>query len=339
MLLKVGELAKRTGLTVRTLHHYDEIGLLKPSGRSESGYRLYSQEDVARLHGVQALRHLGLALGDIAALLDGDRAAPAMILEQQVSALDRQIAQATELRGRLALIRDGIMQGAEPGMGDWLEALALMATYGKYFSAAELKTIFGRWSKIEDEWPALLKEVRAAMDAGAAPDSPEIMVLARRWMSLVHYWMDGDFELMHRWGEMYRSEPTAHGRKGGPPTDMFHFMQCAIDLRMTLLQRYVDLSELRRIRYVPENEWRAVNATGRQLLETGKPADGAEARALLAQWLGLLDRSVGHDAGLREKLMRAQRVEPSLKASSAVSPEVRDFLQKTAAMMLDPHAT
>jgi DNA-binding transcriptional MerR regulator len=338
VLLKVGELAKHTGLTVRTLHHYDEIGLLKPSGRSESGYRLYSQEDVARLHGIQALRHLGLPLGDIAALLDGAQAAPAMILEQQVNALDQQIAQATELRGRLALIRDGITQGAEPGMGDWLQALALMATYGKYFSAAELKTIFGRWSKIEHEWPALLKEVRAAMDTGAAADSPEIMVLARRWMSLVHHWMDGDFELMHRWGDMYRREPIAHGRKGGPPTDMFHFMQSAIDLRMTLLQRHFDLSELRRFRYVPEQEWREVNATGRQLLQAGKPADGAEARALLAQWLGLMDRLVGHDPGLREKLMRAQRAEPLLQASSAVCPEVRQFLQQAFAV-LDPHAT
>ena len=72
MLLKVGELARHTGLTVRTLHHYDEIGLLKPSGRSGSGYRLYSQADVQRLHGIQSLRHLGLALSDIAGVLDGE---------------------------------------------------------------------------------------------------------------------------------------------------------------------------------------------------------------------------------------------------------------------------
>src|SRR3990167_6381584 len=83
MLLKVGDLARRTGLTVRTLHHYDEIGLLKPSGRSESGYRLYSRADVARLHGIQALRHLGLPLADIAAMLDGSGTPPGLIIEQQ----------------------------------------------------------------------------------------------------------------------------------------------------------------------------------------------------------------------------------------------------------------
>jgi hypothetical protein len=50
MALKIGELARRTGLTVRTLHHYDAIGLLKPSARSDAGYRLYGRNDVARLH-------------------------------------------------------------------------------------------------------------------------------------------------------------------------------------------------------------------------------------------------------------------------------------------------
>lgn len=71
MLLKVGELARHSGLTVRTLHHFDEIGLPRPSARSEAGYRLYSRDDVARLHGIQALRHLGLPLKEIGAMLAG----------------------------------------------------------------------------------------------------------------------------------------------------------------------------------------------------------------------------------------------------------------------------
>ena len=54
--LKVGELARRTGLTVRTLHHYDEIGLLRPSLHTDSGHRLYTGRDVARLQQVLSLR-------------------------------------------------------------------------------------------------------------------------------------------------------------------------------------------------------------------------------------------------------------------------------------------
>lgn len=72
MLLKVGELASRTGLTVRTLHHYDTMGLLKPSARSAAGYRLYNRDDIARLHAIQALRQVGMPLAEISGLLAGE---------------------------------------------------------------------------------------------------------------------------------------------------------------------------------------------------------------------------------------------------------------------------
>src|SRR6476620_11510998 len=118
MHLKVGELARRTGLTVRTLHHYDEIGLLTPSGRSEAGYRMYAAEDVARLHAIQALRYLGLALADIGQLLDGRAAKPEAIIDEQMRALQRQIREATELHDRLALLRNGILAGKDPDIAD-----------------------------------------------------------------------------------------------------------------------------------------------------------------------------------------------------------------------------
>src|SRR6266567_2674802 len=66
---KVGQLAKRTGISVRTLHHYDQIGLLTPSHRTESGHRLYDDGDVARLQQIVSLRQLGFALDAIRDLL------------------------------------------------------------------------------------------------------------------------------------------------------------------------------------------------------------------------------------------------------------------------------
>ena len=93
-MLKVGELASRSGLTVRTLHHYDSIGLLTPSARSDAGYRLYNRNDIARLHRIQALRRFGMALADIAAFLDSPDASPAAIIGRQIAALDQQIADA-----------------------------------------------------------------------------------------------------------------------------------------------------------------------------------------------------------------------------------------------------
>ena len=67
--MKIGELAKHAGLTVRTLHHYDSIGLLSPPARSHGGFRAYGKSEIIRLHRIQALKQLGCSLPEIAALL------------------------------------------------------------------------------------------------------------------------------------------------------------------------------------------------------------------------------------------------------------------------------
>lgn len=75
-ILKIGELAKRTGLTVRTLHHYDQVGLLTPANRSRAGYRLYDEKDLHRLQQIMSMRALGLSLQEIGEMLaagDGRR--------------------------------------------------------------------------------------------------------------------------------------------------------------------------------------------------------------------------------------------------------------------------
>lgn len=70
MALTVKAVAELAGVSVRTLHHYDEIGLLKPAGQSAAGYRLYSQEDLERLQQILFFRELGFSLKEIRAILD-----------------------------------------------------------------------------------------------------------------------------------------------------------------------------------------------------------------------------------------------------------------------------
>lgn len=91
MLLKIGELAKRTGLTVRTLHHDDSIGLLSPSARSDAGYRLYNEADIARLHRILALRRFGMALAEIGTYLSGPGLPLANLVERQIAMLTQQM--------------------------------------------------------------------------------------------------------------------------------------------------------------------------------------------------------------------------------------------------------
>lgn len=328
MPLKVGDLARRTGLTVRTLHHYDEIGLLKPSGRSDSGYRMYDAQDVARLHAIQALRYLGLPLAEIGPLLDGKHAKPEAIIDEQMRALQRQIREATELHDRLALLREGILAGKDPDIADWVESLSLMATFGKYFSAGELKSILGRYAGIEREWLALQPEVRAHMDAGGAIDSPQGQALARRWMQLMMLWMRGDFALMERWGAMYREEPAAHGVRGAPPADMNAYMERAIKWRFQLLCTHFEEAEMKALGYVPDAEFAAIDAAGQKLLAVGASPRSREARALLKRWQALIERTAGGNPEIARKLQTLHHAHPLLLAGHPLGAEVRRFLEQ-----------
>jgi DNA-binding transcriptional MerR regulator len=332
VLLKVGDLARRTGLTVRTLHHYDEIGLLTPSGRSEAGYRLYSQADVQRLHAIQTMRQMGLALSDIGELLAGDGVAPERIINQQIRALDQQITQASELRGRLAMLRDGLMAGAEPDMGNWLEALALMTTYGKYFTSAELKQIFTNWSLIEADWLVVKDRVQSAMDRGLAPDTAEVQALAYRWMALMLHWMGGDLDLLERWGHMFRTEPSTQGRNHAPPGDMIEYIETAIKLRMAVLEKYLSRDDLRALGHVPHTDWAALEDAVQRLLARGCPPQHPDAAAAALQWDALLNQLTRHDPVLRQKLANASAREPLLQAGAPLSAPVRAYLLAALAL-------
>src|SRR5438093_205871 len=99
--LKVGELARRTGLTIRTLHHYDEIGLLKPSLHTEAGHRLYPAGEGARLQPVLSRRQLGFCRGQVRDCLDRPGFSPLEVIGLHVARLREQIEWQRKLCERL----------------------------------------------------------------------------------------------------------------------------------------------------------------------------------------------------------------------------------------------
>ncbi len=171
MQLKVGELARRCGLTVRTLHHYHDIGLLRPSARSDAGYRLYSRDDVARLQQIQALRSLGVSLADIGAILDRQALSVSTVIEQQLTQLDQQIARQVRLREKLVQLHRQCVTGQEPALADWLETLELMSVYEKYFSEDELCQLpfYNRNAASDTCWIELAEEAARLLHDEVSP--------------------------------------------------------------------------------------------------------------------------------------------------------------------------
>src|SRR5579864_8178189 len=102
--LKVGELARRTGLTIRTLHHYDEIGLLRPTLHTEAGHRLYTAGDVARLQQVLSLRQLGFTLEEVRDCLHRPDFSPLEVISLHLARLREHLELQRQLAARLEVI-------------------------------------------------------------------------------------------------------------------------------------------------------------------------------------------------------------------------------------------
>ena len=123
---KVGELAAATGLTVRTLHYYEEIGLLVAAQRSDGGHRLYAAADVERLYRICLLRRLGLSLDEIGQALDDPAWNLRAAMSRHLDEVDRRLETAGRLRGRLVELLRARSTGHEPRTDDLLKLLEEM---------------------------------------------------------------------------------------------------------------------------------------------------------------------------------------------------------------------
>ena len=197
---KVGELARSTGLTVRTLHHYDRVGLLSPSRRTASGHRLYVAADVARLQQVRSLRELGFSLDEVREFLERPDASPRRVVRMHVERLREQIAMQSRLCERLEAVAASLDRAEEVSAADLLRTIGMMTMYERYYTPEQLEELKQRREtvgeerirEVEAEWPRLIAEVRAEMQRGTDPAEARVGELARRWMGLVREFTGGD---------------------------------------------------------------------------------------------------------------------------------------------------
>src|SRR5262245_9136736 len=124
-LYRVSELARRTGVSVRALHHYDAIGLLSPARRTAAGHRLYGERDVQRLLHIRALAQLGFSLDEVRACLERPDLALPRVLELHLARLTTHIAESQRLCQRLASLLAGL-RADETSVGDLLATIEAM---------------------------------------------------------------------------------------------------------------------------------------------------------------------------------------------------------------------
>jgi MerR family transcriptional regulator, thiopeptide resistance regulator len=207
---------------VRTLHHYDEIGLLTPSDRTLAGYRLYSSGEVRRLYRIVALRRLGLRLDEIRDALEGNGADLGDIVRRQLQAVDRQLGELKDLRLRLQAIEESLARRREPSVDELIETMEVMTMYDKYFDAGQQQQLARRRSELGEEaveqaqsdWAELFDALRREMQAGTDPADPRLDALRAKAAELVEAFTGGDPRMSGSLSRMWSSEDpeiVSHG--------------------------------------------------------------------------------------------------------------------------------
>lgn len=216
-MYRVSDFAEKAGVTVRTLHHYDRLGLLKPSGRTEAGYRLYGERDFVRLQQIVTLKFIGLPLRQIKDLLDGSdldlastlRLQRRLLLEKRLQ-LEAAIQAIEEAERSLKASRAPDLTALKKII-EVMERQTAMEWTKKYYSEEAQAKITERastWTpelqaKVEQDWKTLIADVEASIAAKADPAGAKALALARRWSDLVRGFTGGNADVQQGLNKLY----------------------------------------------------------------------------------------------------------------------------------------
>ena len=216
---RIGEVARLAHVSVRTLRHYDHLGLVRPSGRTAAGYRMYASGDLERLQTVLLYRELGFGLGEIRGLL----AEPGFDRREALRAQREQLARrSTRIDAMLALI-DKTLAAMDEGIP--MERSDMFEVFGDFDPAKYAAEAEARWGESEaykesarrtgrytkDDWTGFKTEsdtvneaIAALMDEGVVPDDPRAMDAVERHRLLIDTWFyPCPAEMHEQLGRMY----------------------------------------------------------------------------------------------------------------------------------------
>ncbi|MFD7904056.1 MerR family transcriptional regulator [Kitasatospora sp. NPDC059747] len=243
---KVGPLAEASGLTVRTLHHWDHIGLLSPSRRTPSGHREYTEQDVVRLYLVLALRRLGLGLETIATCLDAG-IDPLRLVGEHLVGIDAALASLTALRERLAHIHGELAAERTPDTAALIRVLQAMRGAGtpgtepalrRHLDDDQIDALRDHAAALgpaahyylDIEWPQLYRRAEALRQAGADPAGQEVQRVVRRIDELGALFSGGDRALSGAVRGAWREDPAAVSGQNDAPADQWRDLADFLDL-------------------------------------------------------------------------------------------------------------
>lgn len=234
--LAIGALAQRTGLSIRTLHYYDEIGLLKPSERTAHGHRRYTAADVERLQKILSLRSLGWSLQRIRQCLDASGYLLAEVIDLQLAHLREALDEQERLIRRLEWLARYLRDHGTVSTDDLLQTIQMITMFEKYYTPEQLQQLDARAQEVgqariqevQQEWQDLFAAVRAEREQGTDPQSERVLQLAAKWQALVDEFTGGDPGIEQSLRNLYANEMPALQQQHGMDPALFAYIRPAL---------------------------------------------------------------------------------------------------------------
>ncbi|MCL2573544.1 MAG: MerR family transcriptional regulator [Defluviitaleaceae bacterium] len=249
--MTVGQLAKKMGITVRALHHYDKQKLLSPSGESEGGYRLYSDKDIVILHQILAMKHLGFSLEDIKTrLVSLDTPHDvAKALAEHAIAIRSKLESLTNTLVAVEVLKEEVMRMQSVNFKKYADIVAQLQMKSEYYWAIKhfdddimdgIRAQAITDSSLHDTWSSLHMEAVRLHKIGASPDSNEGQALAKELWTTIEKITGKDAKMLTKFEKSLASLASDEGGTAAMDAEEKEKIRIAYDYMQLVLEIYFD---------------------------------------------------------------------------------------------------
>lgn len=229
-LFKIGEIAKSAGITVRTLHHYDQMGILVPSGSRESGHRLYTEGDIERLQQVISLKSMGFPLSKITEVLVNGGPDLREVLAAHNESLEEQIRDLQQVKESINLMLMSLARDETLNTKELLQLMKEVQKMESTYTPEQLEKLKKRYAQYPDKvrevevaWPKLFEKFKKAMESGLSPSDTKVQILAAKAQEYIDLFTGGDKEIEKNLDKAYSESQENALKNWGVSKEIFEY--------------------------------------------------------------------------------------------------------------------
>lgn len=220
--MKIGELAQATKLSVRTLHHYDEVGLLKPSSRTESDHRLYTKSDVERLHKIVSLRNIGFSLEEIGQVIGLSQEKMRELIDRKMEELESQREETERKIWCLKAANDFANFNLYQGKDNLVNIIRELTIQSQYLTQDERNNLdqagqtlgLDKIKELHLKMAQLVEQTKTYMEQNIDPKDPQVVSIATQWKTLGTESLGDNLEIAEKMKAALKENPDFASYRG-----------------------------------------------------------------------------------------------------------------------------